>query len=1408
MQEPVTISKSNFPSPASDYELLRKEALAYIQRLSGNIWTDYNAHDPGVTILEILCYAITDLSFRTQFPIQDLLADPRGSLAGQFFQPSQILPSKALTLTDYRKLLMDVEVVDEALDSICPKAGVKNAWITLRESNEIPVYPDRKAKKLAYQPFPSSEKALKMGILYDVLLEFDTVPVLGDLNENQLSMEIEVTEHPELKGIVIDIQIEFPRWDQNLDWTDSQAIKKAIQSIDIQFQNLPSGIDLNYKIQPSKNIKLEGSILTNTGPQPLDGLTQLSNQINQLAYQDEEGVLFQYRLKTDKIREILAQVKRTLHANRNLCEDFVEFQALKVEEILVCADIELSPEANVELTEALIFSIIGDFLSPQVNFYSLEEMIDRGKESSLPILKIQQNPAKVWISLPQKDFPKSGTKLSILGSGNNAGTYEVLGARLAQDGSCEISLSPNFSSSLIREDDSVYLGDWDNAEGTPTEKIFEGPLLKHGFIDEEELGLAERKSQIHVSDLIHLIMDIPGIVAVKSIQIANLPQDDPKGTIPSKSVSWCLKLAMEKNYIPRLNVALSKLTFFKENLPFIANREEVEDLLENFQNNKRPQKKSGLVKNFLPLSGEYRDLENYFSIQNDFPLVYGLGEEGMLPQGEGRPQPHQVKQLKAYLMVFEQYLANYLSQLSNLQHLFSHENEKDQFGNRRVDRTYFYQNLSEVIVQSDGRLGTKVPDSSDLWKNLGDLKELLGEITESRETFLRRRNKFLNHLLGRFAESLTDYALLSEQIHPLQAQDKLIDDKLHLLQKYPEISAGRGLGFDYSISDQFYHQGNLSGLEDRIGALYGIRKKSSDWLIFSSNFALEENEEAWSVQVLDATDQPIFRLLASFSSQSEAAEALENALLLGALKENYSFIGDPGSIQILLLDRGAPVGKSIREDLMSGAEGEDGGLLLSQIHEILYREFLENPRANRKNLSLGLKNWVSYSVNTSTGPETPSYEVEFKFYDAPFGRGNEILFGKIKVEVPGETDSDKLEALAEEGFENHLWQLVAAASRPSGYQLPLDTKNPYRIELIDPLRGGLLAESSTEDFNQSLAQALANGDWGEAWLLAKGNPPEAFILNQAEARGSKIVLQGSPQAQKGDILLFEQELLVKTIHSESHELVLEGDLSQVIGYFPSIQLIYSDGEKTYLKDLSILSVSFDGTATRLVTPTEPKASWEGGTISLSRQFEVVEMDGTKALVNGGEEIRAIEKLRQFFLKQFFSHEGTHLFEHILLRPKHSGKYTFSEGGSLMTETFEDRLLDPHFQEECHCTLDDPYTCMAHLILPFWAGRFTNRDLRKFLENKLKLEAPAHVFLTICWIHPKHMEILEKAWKIWLLENMKQTSHPKQLSQALGNLIDILEKVRNVYPSGTLHDCNVDDNLDQSIILNFSSLGEF
>ena len=191
----------------------------------------------------------------------------------------------------------------------------------------------------------------------------------------------------------------------------------------------------------------------------------------------------------------------------------------------------------------------------------------------------------------------------------------------------------------------------------------------------------------------------------------------------------------------------------------------------------------------------------------------------------------------------------------------------------------------------------------------------------------------------------------------------------------------------------------------------------------------------------------------------------------------------------------------------------------------------------------------------------------------------------------------------------------------------------------------------------------------------------------------------------------------------------------------------------------------------------------------------MDVSDSEITIAGEMEEKAISEMIAFFKNTFLSNEGLHLIEHILLRPKNNGP------------EITDKLLTINLDETCECALEDPYTCMAHVVLPYWPGRFTNTDFRKLMENKLRAEAPAHVFLTICWISYHHLEAFERAYKNWLLEKLKQPTNQESISQALQNLIEILESLRNIYPVGTLHDCDEDENLENSIILNNSALGE-
>lgn len=102
------------------FEDLYLQGIGMLQNLSGDVWTDYNLHDPGVTILENLSFALTGLEYLADQPIQDLLVQgKKGQLKSGdngFFIPSDILTINPVTIKDFRKIMIDQVV------------NLKNAW--------------------------------------------------------------------------------------------------------------------------------------------------------------------------------------------------------------------------------------------------------------------------------------------------------------------------------------------------------------------------------------------------------------------------------------------------------------------------------------------------------------------------------------------------------------------------------------------------------------------------------------------------------------------------------------------------------------------------------------------------------------------------------------------------------------------------------------------------------------------------------------------------------------------------------------------------------------------------------------------------------------------------------------------------------------------------------------------------------------------------------------------------------------------------------------------------------------------------------------------------------------------------------------------------------------------------------
>lgn len=595
MTPSITIPTAPLEHPAMDYAFLRREGIRLLERLGGQLWTDFNAHDPGITILEQLCYAITDLGYRINYDIKDLLHTSDEDPYRSIYSPASVLTTNPVTLIDLRKLVIDVP-------------GVKNAWIEpIAESNPAMVY---------------------------------------DPSEGALYIEGKMAQPPHRQPVSL------------------RGLYRVLIETD-----------------------------ENLGLHPAD---------------------------------ILPKVNRRLHACRGLGEDFTPAWPLPGESIVVRAKIEIGSVEDPELLLAKIYLALSESISPRIRFYTLSEMLAKGKD---------------------------------------------------------------------------------------IDEILDGPALDHGFLDHAELEKFQRKIGLRTSDLLQQIMDVPGVLTVSNISLVS--------TETKTEEAWYLKLKSDST--PFLNIDESLFPENKGPIAIVLTRSGIDVQV---QATRVKEKISSLQKTSdagpLPISerdiqlpsGKNRNIAQYTSFQYQFPAVYGIAAIG-LPDSATPERQAQSKQLKAYLMFFDQLLANYFAQLGNAKELFSFYTEES--------RTYF----SQAITDAELGLDEILSNTSDNYA--ANIQAFTEDPSTSRSP-AGRKNRFLNHLLARFAEQFTDYSLL--QYANLKEQD-LIDDKIAFLKDYQTIGSARGSGFDYT--QPVWGSDNISGLEKRISRKLGISGYKKKALTLDNN---------------------------------------------------------------------------------------------------------------------------------------------------------------------------------------------------------------------------------------------------------------------------------------------------------------------------------------------------------------------------------------------------------------------------------------------------------------------------------------------------------------------------------------------------------------------------------------------
>src|SRR5215207_12038 len=107
MVKSVTISSAPPARISMDYSALREGGMELIRKWAGESWTDHNAHDPGITILEACSYAMTELGLRLQLDVADLLRSGASRGAADLEPAHRVLPAGPVTPADLRNVLLD-----------------------------------------------------------------------------------------------------------------------------------------------------------------------------------------------------------------------------------------------------------------------------------------------------------------------------------------------------------------------------------------------------------------------------------------------------------------------------------------------------------------------------------------------------------------------------------------------------------------------------------------------------------------------------------------------------------------------------------------------------------------------------------------------------------------------------------------------------------------------------------------------------------------------------------------------------------------------------------------------------------------------------------------------------------------------------------------------------------------------------------------------------------------------------------------------------------------------------------------------------------------------------------------------------------------------------------------------------
>lgn len=391
--------------------------------------------------------------------------------------------------------------------------------------------------------------------------------------------------------------------------------------------------------------------------------------------------------------------------------------------------------------------------------------------------------------------------------------------------------------------------------GHSSTEIFDGPILRNGFIKVSELRKAGLRKEVRLSDIVQLIMKIDGVNVIKDISINNCgPDSNPNGQ------QWVI--CIDEGKKPAL-CSKSAFSFTKGVLPLNINEKAVAEHLSRLENEEEEARKKAQIDRFMKLpAGAFVSAGEYSSIQNGFPETYGIGEFGLSPSATDLRKA-QAKQLQAYLLFFDQILASYFAQLAKVKDLLS--------VNHTVARSYFSQAIQDI-----NGVENLVPEEY-LNSTPEELSEMLFLKLDQKND---RKNQLLDHLLARFAENFSKYAFLMKQLYGDDSVKAVISTKELFLKNYAILGTERGAAFNFRQKGSLWNTNNVSTVEKRIALLTGMTDYSRRNLSNDPVEVYQEKDNDGLIEYRWRIKDAGLNILLSASKKYFSSEEMNKELLL------------------------------------------------------------------------------------------------------------------------------------------------------------------------------------------------------------------------------------------------------------------------------------------------------------------------------------------------------------------------------------------------------------------------------------------------------------------------------------------------------------------------------------------------